>query len=92
MAPITAPLLGVLFFKGSFSLKNGTKKFYWWDTVRLRSMEHIFSITYNTQKLLCMGHTYTANWGNNNNLEEDCLEYLCLLQEMVLSMCLRNNF
>ena len=39
-----------------------------------------------------MGHTYTANWGNNNNLEEDCLEYLCSLQEMALSMCLRNNF
>jgi hypothetical protein len=60
MVPLTAPLLGVYFSRGHISLKNRTYCPLL-DRIQPRSSKRAFLLVKKKRRLLCMGHTYTAN-------------------------------
>jgi hypothetical protein len=59
MAPISAPILGYVFFGGIFPSKMGRFAPFL-ATIQALSKAHVFLYTQNERKLLCMGRTFTG--------------------------------
>jgi hypothetical protein len=67
IAPLMAQEKGVLFLKGCNSLKNWTKIVLLIMRTSMVKGTCLFIYTQSKSHSLCMGRTYTANRGNNNN-------------------------
>jgi hypothetical protein len=66
IAPLTAHEKSVIFLWGLSPSKIGRIAPYL-DTIQALSKARVFLSSENERRLLCMGHTFTANQGNNYN-------------------------